>query len=141
MPNAENLVPLTSEKAREIQKIGARKRHENAQDRMVVVKAIREIMNGKMDVPEVFRENSVKIGMKLGKKDSFARVSLAKMMLKAFKNEDYRAFMELAKFAGMSFEQSPEALGGSENPINISQVAKISAERVKEISRELEEEC
>lgn len=141
MLHPENLSPCTPENARERQLKGAAARSRNKQDRMIVVKAIREVLNGKMSVPDVVRDNFAKIGYKIGRTDTFAKVSIAKMMVKAFKNEDYKAFIELAKFAGMSFEHSPEALGGAENPINISQVTKISAERVKEISRELEEEC
>ena len=141
MPNAENLVPITPEKAREFQLKSAAARTRNCQDRMIVVKAIREVLNGKMAVPDVVRENFAKIGYKIGRKDSFARVSIAKMMIKAFKNEDYKALLELAKFAGMSFAESPEALGGSENPINISQTTRISPARVKEIAKSLEDEC
>lgn len=137
----ENLVPCTPENARERQRLGVAVRKKNRQDRMVVVNAIREVLNGQMAVPDVVRENFAKIGYKIGKKDTFARVSIAKMMIKAFKNEDYKAMLELAKFAGMSFAESPEALGGADNPINISQTTKISPARVKEIAQSLEDEC
>ena len=68
-------------------------------------------------------------------------LDLAKMRNKAIDTNNVRGYIELLKAAGLHFDQSPEALGGVDNPINVAQKTTIAPEQVKEISSELEGGC
>lgn len=47
-------------------------------------------------------------------------LDLAKMRNKAISTNNVRGYVELLKTVGFHFDQSPEALGGSNNPINLN---------------------
>ena len=67
-------------------------------------------------------------------------LDLAKMRNKAIETNNVRGYVELLKAVGFHFDQSPEALGGADNPLNVQQTV-VSPKQVKEISSELEEGC
>ena len=67
-------------------------------------------------------------------------LDLAKMRNKAISTNNVRGYVELLKTVGFHFDQSPEALGGADNPLNVQQTV-VSPKQVKEISSELEEGC
>lgn len=142
MPNPENLQPIrTSEEGRRLQLKSAKKRKENREKRMILRDSIIEVLNGTMEVSEAIRQGAGMFGTKLGKKETFGKVATLTILQDVVKKKNWKALAELAKLAGMTHDQSSEALGGSDNPVNISQTTKISAARVKEISEELENEC
>ena len=62
------------------------------------------------------------------------------MLNNALKDCNYKAFTELARLSGLHFDQSPEAIGGADNPVHVQAVA-VSPEQVKAISEELEDNC
>lgn len=68
-------------------------------------------------------------------------LDLAKMRNKAIETNNVRGYVELLKAVGFHFDQSPEALGGAENPINVAQKTTIAPEQVKKIASELEGCC
>ena len=68
-------------------------------------------------------------------------LDLAKMRQKAISTNNVRGYVELLKTVGFHFDQSPEALGGVDNPINVSQKTTVAPEQVKAISDALEGGC
>lgn len=68
-------------------------------------------------------------------------LDLAKMRNKAISTNNVRGYVELLKTVGFHFDQSPEAIGGADNPINVSQKTTIAPEQVKKISEDLEGGC
>lgn len=68
-------------------------------------------------------------------------LDLAKMRQKAISTNNVRGYVELLKTVGFHFDQSPEALGGVDNPINVSQKTTIAPDQVKKISEALEGDC
>ena len=140
MPNPQNLKVPTTEQARRYQELSVQKRLENQQKRNILINAGREILNSKMDVSDKVKQAAAMIGYKLGRKATFGEVAYLTMMQKALKDGNYKAFTELAKLSGLHFDQSPDALGGADNPINVSQTV-VAPEQVKQISEELEGDC
>ena len=141
MPNIENLKPrITKENAQAMQKLSVKKRLENIQKRHLLIDAGREIFNSKMDVSEKVRQNAAQLGYKLGKKGTFGEIAMLTMIQKAIKDGNSKAFIQLAQLSGMHFDQSPEALGGKDNPIHVEAIA-VAPEQVKEISEALEGDC
>lgn len=138
--NEQNLRHFTKENAAHYQALGVKKRLENQQKRNVLIDAGREIMNSRMKVNDKIKQAAAIIGYKLGRNPTFGEVAYITMMQKAVKDGNYKAFAELAKLSGLHFDQSVEALGGAENPINVQQTT-IAPEQVKEISEELEGGC
>ncbi|MCF0225657.1 MAG: hypothetical protein HUK20_15430 [Fibrobacter sp.] len=100
-----------------------------------------EILNGKMDVSEVLRDGASMMGTRLGKRESFGKILMLTITQDALKKKNWKAIVELAKLAGVTFDQSPEGLGGEENPINVSNAVNVSPDRVRQISAMLEDEC
>lgn len=141
MPNPQNLRTPTSEEAREMQRKGARARRRNFEKKHLLIEVIRDVMCGKMEVPDNLRNLGTYMGRKFGKTAIFGEVALTALFAKAVQRGDSRAFLELAKFAGMSYDQSAEGLGGENNPINVAQTTTISPERIKFINNMLENEC
>lgn len=139
--NPQNLRVPTTEEARRYQALGVKKRLENQQKRNLLIHAGREIFNAKMDVTDKIKAAAKLIGYKVGRKATFGEVAYLTMMHKALKDGNYKAFTELARLSGMHFDQSPEALGGVENPINVAQTTTVAPEQVKAISEELEGGC
>lgn len=138
--NEQNLRPFTKENARDMQKLGAAKRRENAKKKNLFIEVGRNIFNSKMDVSEKVRQNAAALGYKLGRKGSFGEIALLTMIQKALKDGNNKAFIELARLTGMHFDQSDEALGSADNPIHIEATA-VAPEQVKAISEELEGGC
>ena len=138
--NEQNLRPFTRENAAEMQKLGVKKRLENAKKKNLFIEVGRNIFNSKMDVSEKVRQNAAALGYKLGRKGSFGEIALLTMIQKALKDGNNKAFIELAKLAGMHFDQSPEALGGADNPVHV-QATAVAPEQIKAISEELEDGC
>lgn len=131
---------ITKENAAEYQARAVQARLENARKRNVLIDAGREIMNSRMKVNEKIKQAAAIIGYKLGRNPTFGEVAYITMMQKAVKDGNYKAFSELAKLSGLHFDQSVDALGGAENPINV-QTTTVAPEQVKEISKELEGDC
>ena len=121
-------------------RLGLKVRRENAEKRNLLIERGREILNSKMDVTEDDKELAKLIGYKLGKKAPFGEVAFIRMFNAALVQGNYKAFVELGRMIGMHFDQSPEALGGSENPLNVQAVA-IAPKQVKDISEALEDNC
>ena len=78
---------------------------------------------------------------KVNRKATRVLLDLAKMRQKAIATANVRGYVELLKTVGFHFDQGKEALGGAENPINVSQKTTIAPEQVKAISDALEGGC
>lgn len=139
--NPQNLKVPTTEQAREYQKLAVQARYENQRKRNVLIMAGREMLNSKMPVSDKVRAAAKMIGYKIGRKATFGEVAYLTMLNKALKDGNYKAFTELARLSGLHFDQSPEALGGTENPVNVVQTTTIAPEQVKAISDALEGGC
>ena len=138
--NPQNLKVPTTEQAREYQKLAVQARYENQQKRNVLIMAGREMLNSKMPVSDKVRAAAKMIGYKIGRKATFGEVAYLTMLNKALKDGNYKAFTELARLSGLHFDQSPEAIGGKDNPIHV-EAATVAPEQVKEISEALEGDC
>ena len=143
MAGIENLTPFTKgdNRAALASSKGLAVRRRKAEQKAVLRDAFIEILNGKMTVPDVMRNGAAMIGLRLGKKEKFGKVLMAKLTQDSLKKSNWKAVVELAKLAGITFDQSPEGLGGEDNPINVANSVKVAPSRVKEISEILEEEC
>lgn len=139
--NPQNLKVPTTEQAREYQKLAVQARYENQRKRNVLIMAGREMLNSRMTVSDKVRAAAKMIGYKIGRKATFGEVAYLTMLNKALKDGNYKAFTELARLSGLHFDQSDEAIGGAENPINVSQKTIIAPEQVKAISDALESGC
>ena len=134
--------PFTSKTANKFQKKAVEARKEKIQ-RDKAYKMFAKYLLGKKTVTkqdieelegdsEEFKEN---------RKATRVLLDLAKMRKKAIATSNVRGYVELLKTVGFHFDQSPEALGGVDNPINVAQKTTIAPEQVKEISSELEGGC
>lgn len=143
MAGIDNLTPFKKGEKRTIEAAskGAQARTRSLERRAVLRDAFIEILNGKMAVPDVMREGAEMIGIRLGKREKLGKVLMAKLTQDSLKKSNWKAVVELAKMAGITFDQSPEGLGGEANPINVANAVKVAPGRVKEISDMLEEEC
>ena len=86
------------------------------------------------------RANAEFIGVKLGKKPTVGDTLIIGFLAHLKRIGDVRGFMEVLKMSGMTFDQSPEALGSKDNPIHV-EAATVAPEQVKEISEALEGNC
>lgn len=142
--NPENLNPIVkgTGRAQELQILSAKKKRQNAEKRRVLISAVQQVFCSKKTVDQGLRtivEQS--FGIKLGKTAPVGLIAVTRLMTKALKDGNYKAVVELAKLGGMHFDQSPEGLGGTENPINVASAVKVAPDRVKQISEMLENEC
>lgn len=142
MGKIDNLKPFTSKTANKFQKKAVEARKEKIQ-RDKAYKMFAKYLLGKKTVTkqdieelegdsEEFKEN---------RKATRVLLDLAKMRKKAIATSNVRGYVELLKTVGFHFDQSPEALGGADNPINVSQKTTIAPEQVKKISEALEDNC
>lgn len=132
--------PFTSKTANKFQKKAVEARKEKIQ-RDKAYKMFAKYLLGKKTVTkqdieelegdsEEFKEN---------RKATRVLLDLAKMRKKAIATSNVRGYVELLKTVGFHFDQSPEAQGGSENPINVNVVGKPSPEQCAEMMRQAEE--
>jgi len=142
--NVQNLKSFTKddpERAATMQARAIEKRKLNQKRRSLVIECGRDILNSKMDVPDRMKAAAKVVGYRLGRKATFGEVAFLTIIQKALKEGNYKAFIEMCRLSGMHFDQSPEALGGERNPINVQQNTTISPENVKRISEALEGGC
>ena len=132
---------ITKENARINQEKSAKKHKENNERRFFLIRSGQDILTSKADVTDDDWMKAAFVGYKYGKKATVGEKAFIDMLYKAKLDGNYRAFVELCKMSGMHFDQSPEALGGVDNPINVAQKTTIAPEQVKEISSELEGGC
>lgn len=137
----DNLNPITVDNARDYQARSARKRHENCVRRNILKDSIIEILNGKMDIPQVMREQAESLGIKFKAKDKFGKFLMATLIQDGLKKKNIKGIVALAQMAGMTHDQSDEGLGGADNPINTVQSVSMDPSRVREIYEELDKEC
>lgn len=132
---------ITKENARINQEKSAKKHKENNERRFFLIRSGQDILTSKADVTDDDRMKAAFVGYKYGKKAAVGEKAFIDMLYQAKLDGNYKAFVELCKISGMHFDQSPEALGGVDNPINVAQKTTIAPEQVKEISSELEGDC
>lgn len=132
---------ITKENSRELQKRSVEKRIENNERRFFLIRSGQDILTSKADVTDDDRMKASFVGYKYGKKATVGEKAFIDMLYQAKLDGNYKAFVELCKMSGMHFDQSPEAIGGVDNPINVAQKTTIAPEQVKEISSELEGGC
>lgn len=134
--------PFSAKNAVEFQKRSVEARKENSQ-RDKAFKMFGNYLLGKKTVSHIDIEQ---LGddcqeFKENKKAVRVLLDLAKMRKKAIDTNNVRGYVELLKTVGFHFDQSAEALGGADNPINVAQKMSIAPEQVKKISEDLEGGC
>lgn len=142
--NVQNLKSFTKddpERAATMQARAIEKRKLNQKRRSLVIECGRDILNSKMDVSDRMKAAAKVVGYRIGRKATIGEVAFLTIIQKALKDGNYKAFIEMCRLSGMHFDQSPEALGGERNPINVQQNTTISPENVKRISEALEGGC
>jgi hypothetical protein len=132
---------ITKENAQEYREKGLVVRRDNI-DRSLARKEFGKLLLGKKKISKKdLQELGDDVdGFKVGKKVQRYMLDLAKIREKAIETGNVRGYIELMKMLGWHFDQSPEALGGSENPLNVQAVA-IAPKQVKDISEALEDNC
>lgn len=132
--------PFTKENAALMQKRAVAKRLENNERRFTLMRSTRDQLTAIKKPDDEDRTNAEFIGVKLGKKPTVGDTLIIGFLAHLKRIGDVRGFMEVLKMSGMTFDQSPEALGSKDNPIHV-EAATVAPEQVKEISEALEENC
>lgn len=109
----KNLRRITSEQAREMQKISTAKRKQNKEEsltRDTFKKEITRALGMKLLVTPSLRESFRKLGVELDETESVTRLSLRRSLMKAVKDGDIRQLLMLAEFAGFRNDQEEDEL-------------------------------
>ena len=109
----KNLRRITSEQAREMQKISTAKRRQNKEEaltRDTFKKEITRALGMKLLVTPSLRESFRKLGVELDEAESVTRLSLRRALTKAVKDGDIRQLLMLAEFAGFRNDQEEDEL-------------------------------
>ena len=104
----KNLRRITSEQAREMQKISTAKRRQNKEEaltRDTFKKEITRALGMKLLVTPAMREAFRKMGVELDETESATRLSFRRAVTKAVKDGDIRQLLMLAEFAGFRNDQ------------------------------------
>ncbi len=104
----KNLRRITSEQAREMQKISTAKRRQNREEaltRDTFKQEITRALGMKLLVTPSMRESFRKIGVELDDSESATRLSLRRAVTKAVKDGDIKQILMLAEFAGFRNDQ------------------------------------
>ena len=109
----KNLRRITSEQAREMQKISTAKRRQNKEEaltRDTFKKEITRALGMKLLVTPAMREAFRKMGVELDETESATRLSFRRAVTKAVKDGDIRQLLMLAEFAGFRNDQEEDEL-------------------------------
>ena len=101
----KNLRRITSEQAREMQKISTAKRRQNKEEaltRDTFKQEITRALGMKLLVTPALRESFRKLGVELDESESATRLSCRRAVMKAVKDGDIKQILMLAEFAGFS---------------------------------------
>ena len=104
----KNLRRITSEQAREMQKISTAKRKQNKEEaltRDTFKKEITRALGMKLLVTPAMREAFRKMGVDRDEPDSATRLSFRRAVTKAVKDGDIKQILMLAEFAGFRNDQ------------------------------------
>ena len=109
----KNLRRITSEQAREMQKISTAKRRQNKEEKLTrdtFKQEITRALGMKLLVTPSLRESFRKLGVELDESESVTRLSLRRALMKAVKDGDIRQLLMLAEFAGFRNDQEEDEL-------------------------------
>ncbi len=109
----KNLRRITSEQAREMQKISTAKRRQNKEEaltRDTFKKEITRALGMKLLVTPAMREAFRKMGVELDETESASRLSFRRAVTKAVKDGDIKQILMLAEFAGFRNDQEEDEL-------------------------------
>lgn len=104
----KNLRRITSEQAREMQKISTAKRRQNKEEaltRDTFKQEITRALGMKLLVTPSMRESFRKLGVELDDSESATRLSFRRAVTKAVKDGDIKQILMLAEFAGFRNDQ------------------------------------
>lgn len=104
----KNLRRITSEQAREMQKISTAKRKQNKEEaltRDTFKQEITRALGMKLLVTPAMREAFRKMGVELDETESATRLSFRRAVTKAVKDGDIKQILMLAEFAGFRNDQ------------------------------------
>ena len=104
----KNLRRITSEQAREMQKISTSKRRQNREEaltRDTFKQEITRALGMKLLVTPSMRESFRKLGVELDDSESATRLSFRRAVTKAVKDGDIKQILMLAEFAGFRNDQ------------------------------------
>lgn len=101
----KNLRRITSEQAREMQKLSTAKRRQNSEEaltRDTFKEEISRALGMRLLVTPALRESFRKLGVELDDSESATRLSFRRAVMKAVKDGDIKQILMLAEFAGFS---------------------------------------
>ena len=101
----KNLRRITSEQAREMQKLSTAKRRQNSEEaltRDTFKEEISRALGMRLLVTPALRESFRKLGVELDDSESATRLSMRRAVMKAVKDGDIKQILMLAEFAGFS---------------------------------------
>lgn len=104
----KNLRRITSEQAREMQKLSTAKRRRNTEEaltRDTFKQEITRALGMKLLVTPAMREAFRKMGVELDETESASRLSFRRAVTKAVKDGDIKQILMLAEFAGFRNDQ------------------------------------
>ena len=130
---------IRSQNARDMQNRSSVARKKNRIDRMAAIDAARDTLCSFIKVTPAISAMYEQMDQKPGKKVTLVDFALKMFTSDAIKRKDPKFLLELIRLGGMHHDQTTEALGGSDNPINVTK--KITPEQVREINTMLEDLC
>ena len=105
----KNLRRITSEQAREMQKLSTAKRRQNSEEaltRDTFKEEISRALGMRLLVTPALRESFRKLGVELDDSESATRLSMRRAVMKAVKDGDIKQILMLAEFAGFGKDES-----------------------------------
>ena len=130
---------FTSENANDYLKERVEANTRNARKRKACIKAARTILTTKIHINDSMRAAMEQLGLDPGNEEDAILVALSRIFAKALKDGNLKDILQIVRLGGCHYDQSEEALGGTENPISV--VNAIPAEMVRKINMQLEELC
>ena len=109
----KNLRRITSEQAREMQKLSTAKRRQNKEEaltRDTFKQEITRALGMKLLVTPAMREAFRKMGVELDETESATRLSFRRAVTKSVKDGDIKQILMLAEFAGFRNDQEEDEL-------------------------------
>lgn len=137
LENLKKRVKFTSKTAKKASILGVKAKKANFD----TIKAFRTIFDTIVKTPKAVASDALEAGLDAPKKCTMGEVAFISAFADAINSKNYKALEALAKMAGKHFDQSADALGGSNNPMNVTQSTAITPAAMKNIADKLDGLC
>lgn len=130
---------VNSEQAKEMAMKSHEIRKRNSKDAKTAAMLVKKILFSKTEVNSTASTVLKSMGLHQKKREEFFTIAVASLLGTTIKKGNVNGFVELVKLAGCHPSQSPDALGGENNPVSVRH--SIAMGCIKSINEELERLC